>query len=709
MGLTGLYELVGINRGAERLTFTELVQTIDTQSGETNARGLRIGEKEPVDPLNAPQGPEIGLALQALLRKRADDAFAARAAAVADAKRPQLLRRGESHFGSPVNTPRNAHAKAWEDEPDKPDKGMRTFERLRRSLTGNGADDHIKLAESPRHSKESPGKTKPGSVMSSSSTKAPRPGSAATSSTKRPGSPMSHRSETPVRPGSANTKGPLTTQDLQNATIRPEELRSSRYASQRKTTITTANPPPVRRNPARSSSLQSKWKGVDADQEGWDVWSALMVPSHFVSTLSDPTTKTAPAGVVVSQGEVTQKMNKLKPKGAQKSAKDDEGQTSEVVQKPKEGTKSRPLQRGMPFQVVEWSSQKNSTLSAATNLALSGAEAEGRDWTSKGSPEQWLILDFMSVVEVSKIKMRLQGTIGDPKDLVILQSDNQEGPWVQVKRFCIHGGPRIKHKQHSLSVDADSGSRYWKLLIYRNWGSASYVCITAPLECQARPSKNRMDQEVQKGLSGIVSHFCESTMLTSEDRKFRDFVREQGIDLIHAEEIRAKFDLWDHDGSGEIDYPEFKEVLKTLLHAKDVKDIPENRCMHFWTEVDTDQSGKISLFEFVVWFYHLFFSEEVTRSRHNPSHRLSTAERFYATLGQRRANQSIVRPHQQTDQQERRTLGSVLHDESDISMNSTLKSMWSRRRSGRAGKGGPPGDNHQHRPVDEEEPEVDLI
>lgn len=294
------------------------------------------------------------------------------------------------------------------------------------------------------------------------------------------------------------------------------------------------------------------------------------------------------------------------------------------------------------FEIVSWSSQKNSTTHAATNLALRTESVEGRRWTTIGPPEQWLIIDFGEDVALSTMKFHMTATIGDPKDVSIQLSDEIEGPWVPLKRMCVRGGPRLKQKLQSLPLGKAPPARYVKLLFYANYGSASFMTMLAPIEFRVDPTRMRVNKEVRKGLANMVTHFCEANVLTTEDRKFRDFTRAHQINLVHGEEIRAQFERYDYDKSGAIEYNEFCQCLKNLLEQRELS---EHRCQHFWREVNPSGSGKVGLEDYVLWFYKMFYSEgDSPRSKHNPAHRSSTAERFYAQYGTRRLSVNQDQP-----------------------------------------------------------------
>mmetsp|Transcript_13447 Transcript_13447/g.23740 ORF Transcript_13447/g.23740 Transcript_13447/m.23740 type:complete len:161 (-) Transcript_13447:100-582(-) len=76
---------------------------------------------------------------------------------------------------------------------------------------------------------------------------------------------------------------------------------------------------------------------------------------------------------------------------------------------------------------------------------------------------------------------------------------------------------------------------------------------------------------------------------------------------VHA--IKAKFDKYDADKSGSIDFLEFEIMMKELLSVQDGKDLPEKRLTRLWEEADADSSGAIDFSEFVE-FYIKYFSAE---------------------------------------------------------------------------------------------------
>jgi hypothetical protein len=72
------------------------------------------------------------------------------------------------------------------------------------------------------------------------------------------------------------------------------------------------------------------------------------------------------------------------------------------------------------------------------------------------------------------------------------------------------------------------------------------------------------------------------------------------------ENVRKKFDEFDTDGSGLIDYEEFIEMMCKLLRVDDISKISQHRLERFWREADTDGSGEIDFPEFCHWYLKNF-------------------------------------------------------------------------------------------------------
>ena len=80
------------------------------------------------------------------------------------------------------------------------------------------------------------------------------------------------------------------------------------------------------------------------------------------------------------------------------------------------------------------------------------------------------------------------------------------------------------------------------------------------------------------------------------------------IPLPDAERIRDEFIKFDIDGSGEIDFAEFREMVPRLIGGKNAEP-PEvaDACLHdWWRTINSDASETIDFEEFLTWYYHEF-------------------------------------------------------------------------------------------------------
>merc|ERR1719263_765669 len=66
------------------------------------------------------------------------------------------------------------------------------------------------------------------------------------------------------------------------------------------------------------------------------------------------------------------------------------------------------------------------------------------------------------------------------------------------------------------------------------------------------------------------------------------------------------FELFDEDGSGEIEFGEFEKLLYKLMKAPKDAELPASRLQHFWKQIDIDGSGSVCFEEFLQWYIKYF-------------------------------------------------------------------------------------------------------
>lgn len=107
----------------------------------------------------------------------------------------------------------------------------------------------------------------------------------------------------------------------------------------------------------------------------------------------------------------------------------------------------------------------------------------------------------------------------------------------------------------------------------------------------------------------------------------RNLAKKHDIGLVEIDGIKSIFDSFDEDGSGMIDFEEFRILLGKLLETPPDLEMPLSRIKHFWLEIDHDQSGQVDFEEFLV-FYSRYFAR-----RKDSGDRRSLMEDFYSGLG----------------------------------------------------------------------------
>lgn len=104
--------------------------------------------------------------------------------------------------------------------------------------------------------------------------------------------------------------------------------------------------------------------------------------------------------------------------------------------------------------------------------------------------------------------------------------------------------------------------------------------------------------------------FQEELILSAEMRTLRRLSRKYGVPWEEVDNVKRQFDNVDEDGSGDITFEEFSDVLRRVLQVPQNLDLPVNRVRHFWKELDHDGSGKADFTEFLPWWLKYFHNKE---------------------------------------------------------------------------------------------------
>lgn len=96
--------------------------------------------------------------------------------------------------------------------------------------------------------------------------------------------------------------------------------------------------------------------------------------------------------------------------------------------------------------------------------------------------------------------------------------------------------------------------------------------------------------------------FVEETVSNPRERHLRQLARDHKIDLVQVESLLKAFNAFDTDGSGYIEWEEFRQVVCTMLKVKEPTDISEARLARYWNEADPHHLGKLGFEQFMVWY-----------------------------------------------------------------------------------------------------------
>eukprot|EP00434_Breviolum_minutum_P012147 symbB.v1.2.010710.t1/scaffold676.1/size173388/17 len=85
-----------------------------------------------------------------------------------------------------------------------------------------------------------------------------------------------------------------------------------------------------------------------------------------------------------------------------------------------------------------------------------------------------------------------------------------------------------------------------------------------------------------------------------------ELAKKHHCSCIDLDRVKLKFDHFDVDKSGVIDFQEFEAMMHELLNCHSKSDLPQNRLNRFWHEADIDGNGVIDFQEFTEWYLKYF-------------------------------------------------------------------------------------------------------
>jgi len=100
--------------------------------------------------------------------------------------------------------------------------------------------------------------------------------------------------------------------------------------------------------------------------------------------------------------------------------------------------------------------------------------------------------------------------------------------------------------------------------------------------------------------------FQQEVLLSPNKIRTRDFARKFDLNVADVDSVLSKFQLFDEDGSGAIEFQEFEKMMYKLMKIPRGQELPPKRLKHFWKEIDIDGSGTVCFDEFLQWYCKYF-------------------------------------------------------------------------------------------------------
>ncbi|CAK9049624.1 unnamed protein product [Durusdinium trenchii] len=104
--------------------------------------------------------------------------------------------------------------------------------------------------------------------------------------------------------------------------------------------------------------------------------------------------------------------------------------------------------------------------------------------------------------------------------------------------------------------------------------------------------------------------FAEEVTVRPQVRQTRELARQMGLEIWAIEKFRVAFDKYDADGSGEIEFDEFSDMVQELLKIPNGHELPHDRLMTMWRTADITQKGYLDFREFCFFYVRMVSMEE---------------------------------------------------------------------------------------------------
>lgn len=133
--------------------------------------------------------------------------------------------------------------------------------------------------------------------------------------------------------------------------------------------------------------------------------------------------------------------------------------------------------------------------------------------------------------------------------------------------------------------------------------------------CGATWEEGETGMDLLKFLTWFANYgFSDDMLLSGEAKWLCCLSRQFQISRLEVENIKRHFDTFDEDGNGNIDMQEFTKLMKKLLKVPNDLELPPMRIRHYWSQIDTDDSGIVGFHEFLEWWIN-YFGKSISSGR----------------------------------------------------------------------------------------------
>merc|ERR1719247_40802 len=114
--------------------------------------------------------------------------------------------------------------------------------------------------------------------------------------------------------------------------------------------------------------------------------------------------------------------------------------------------------------------------------------------------------------------------------------------------------------------------------------------MTLDTNTNSTSAEGNAEAFVQWYTQNMFSKMVAATMNAGDPKANESYelAKKYNITAPEVDKIKKRFNEFDLDGSGKIDFQEFMQMLCYVLRAKDPSDVSEDRAQRFWQEIDAD-------------------------------------------------------------------------------------------------------------------------